>query len=56
MSCVLTCQLHPHQAAIVPDQLTNTVPEQKDSVAQQLQNTMEHVWTLWERSDETERE
>lgn len=46
MSCVLTCQLHPHQAAIVPDQLTNTVPKQEDGVAQQLQNTMEHMRTL----------
>lgn len=46
MSCVFTCQLHPHQAAIVPDQLTNTVPEQQDGVAQELQNTVEHVGTL----------
>lgn len=55
MSCVFTCQLHPHQAAIVPDQLTNTVPEQQDGVAQELQNTVEHVGTLWERKDD-ERE
>lgn len=48
MSRVLTCQLHSHQAAIIPDQLTNTVPEQEDGVAKQLQNTMEHMWTLWE--------
>lgn len=46
MSRVLTCQLHPHQAAIVPDQLTNAVPEQEDGVAQQLQNTVEHMQTL----------
>lgn len=46
MSCVSTCQLHPHQAAIVPDQLTNTVSEQEDGFTQQLQNTMEHVRTL----------
>lgn len=46
MSCVLTCQLHPHQAAIVPDQLTNAVPEQEDGVAQQLQSAMEPVRTL----------
>lgn len=46
MIYVLTCQLHPHQAAIVPDQLTNALPEQEDSFAQQLQNTVEHVGTL----------
>lgn len=46
MSCVLTCQLRPHQAAIVPDQLANAVPEQKDGVAQHLQSAAEHVWTL----------
>lgn len=54
MSCVLTCQLHPHQAAIVPDQLTNAVPEQEDGVAQQLQSAMEPVRTLWERGEEEE--
>lgn len=49
MIYVLTCQLDPHQAAIVPNQLTNTLPEQNDGFAQQLQNMMEHVGTLWER-------
>lgn len=53
MIYVLTCQFDPHQAAIVPNQLTNTLPEQNDGFAQQLQNTMEHVGTLWER-EETE--
>lgn len=44
---MLTCQLHPHQAVIVPDQLAHAVPEQEDGVAQQLQNTVEHVQTFW---------
>lgn len=57
MSCVLTCQFHPHQAVIVPDQLGNTVPKQEEGVAQQLQNTMEHMWALWEtREEERNRE
>lgn len=46
LSRVLTCQLHPHQAAIVPDQLANAVPKQGDGVTQQLQNAMEHMRTL----------
>lgn len=46
MIYALTCQLHPHQAAIVPDQFTNALPEQEDGFAQQLQNAMEHVGTL----------
>lgn len=53
MIYVLTCQLDPHQAAIVPNQLTNTLPEQNEGFAQQLQNTMENVGTPWDR-EETE--
>lgn len=49
MIYVLTCQLEPHQAAILPNQLTNALPEQKDGFAQQLQNTVEHEGTLWKR-------
>lgn len=56
MSCVFTCQLHPHQAAIVPDQLTNTVPEQEGGIAQQLQNMMEHMQTFWEWEQKREGE
>ena len=36
----------PNKASIVPDQLTNALPEQKDGFTQQLQNTVEHVGTL----------
>lgn len=45
---MLTCQLHPHQAAIVPDQLANAVPKQEESITQQLQNTVERMQTFWE--------
>lgn len=51
MFCVWTCQLCPHQAVIVPDPLADALPEQEDGFAQQLQNTVEHVGTLWERRD-----
>lgn len=43
MNCVLTCQLYPHQTAIIPDQLTNAVSEQEDRIRQQLQNTVKHM-------------